>query len=980
MVELSVQPSIPEVVEDPVSAAAGLARLQRALFGHRGQPPRLARYLLVQRLSAGGMGVVYRAYDPQLDRQVAIKLIEADSDDPRASARRLTEAHALAALSHPHVVRIFDVGTYDAAATDADPEVAALLPCGGMFLVLELVEGPTLGQWASAAPRHWRAIRDAFVDAGRGLEAAHAAGLVHHDFKPDNAVLGADGRVRVLDFGLARQAEVTVVDEPPVATAQDSTTSLGPVTRAGPHTRAAGTPMYMAPEQHDGGTTGPASDQFAFCVALFEALFGRGPFLGDDVDSLARTKQRGEIEAPPRTEPVPSWLYRALLRGLSPDPAGRWPSMGALLRALHRDRTTGMRRRWSLATATVAVVTAAGAAWAVRPPAPDDSCDDPSAALDGVWDGSRRHRTHGALSRVARPYAATTADKVSRRLDDYGRAWLDRFAAMCTTIEPHDVALAAIHRDPQLMDLARDCMMQRRRELDTVIDTLVDADPAIVDHAAAMVSRLRPLSGCTDPAQLAMAERLPVDPTRRQAVEHAYADLVRASTMRMAGRRQEAVALAEAVRERADELGYPPLRAEVLRQLAQARIGAGDEHGGVQQLRESIGVAVATNNHRSAAKGWIEVFFELTRVGAGLDAALELQPVVEQAITRTGDDDLWLPWLNNLGAAYLGARNLEMGEQVLRRAEASLATEADPFASLRLLGNLAVIPIDRMEWDLAEERLLEVLTLQLEHLGPDHPDLAISLQNLSWVAIQRPEPVKAREYATRLISILDPIWGEHPAIARAHAMIAESHYMEGDLTRARTQAELSLAMMRRLDGSSNDAERPSLNLLADLEEDAGRPLQARHHRERLLVLEERARGKDHPHNWLSRIRLATLDAQLERDHQARVGLAAARAWFADGQHTLPVDYRCWMMGQIGETQTLLGDMDPAIDSATGAVECGEAARLPAWMIADQRFNLARALLERDRPRALALAREAASDALVVPRAKMQTWIEEHDTP
>ncbi len=933
------------------------------------------------------MGVVYRAYDPQLDRPVAVKLIEAEPDDDRSIERRLAEAHALASLSHPNVVRIFDVGTYDAAEAESDPAVAALLPGGGIFLVLELVEGPTLGQWARERATGWRAIRDAFVAAGRGLEAAHAAGLVHHDFKPDNAVVGNDGRVRVLDFGLARQAETTLVAGGPQpgiddaermgsaerSNADATAVELRSVTRAGAHTRAAGTPVYMAPEQHDGGPTGPASDQFAFCVALYEALCRRVPFAGDDIASLARNKRRGEIDMASSVTGAPWWLMRALHRGLSADAGARWPSMGALLGALRRDRIRGQRRRWSLAMGATAVLAATSTAWAVRAPHAEDACTDPQSALDGAWDDDRRRRIRDAFEEVPRPYTAATLASVERELDGYGARWRAGFSALCEPPVGDRPTTASLGGDPRLLELARYCMMQRRTELQALVESLAEADTATVEHAVTIVGRLRPVDSCTNPATLRMAEQLPGDPVRREAVEQAYAELIRVGALRIAGHEAAAVALAESVRDQAQALDYPPLEAEVLRHLAQARIDAGDQRRGLQLLRDAIAAGIRTNNHRSAARSWMELLFETTRTGEGPAVAFELESVVDQAVERTGDDALALPWLNNLGGAYLTSGDVDNGERVLRQAEALLDTQPDPRGHLRVLGNLATIPLRRLQWSEAEERLLEVLALQEQLYGPGHPDLALTLQNLGWSALQRGEATAAIDYAERLVAVLDPIWGDHPSVARGLALVAEGLYMQGDVAGARAKAEMSLAMLERL-GGQRDAARPALHLLADLEQSSGRYEAARRYRLEIQALEERARGPEHPDNWVSRAHLSTLDALTGRTAVARARLAKVSAWFSDGQHEVHDDYRCWIASQIGLTHAALGDVDTALVRLRDGVACAQQASLPASFVAQMRFDLAGVLVARDPVEAVAMARDALREVPVAARPQIEAWV------
>jgi hypothetical protein len=267
----------------------------------------LGRYIVLDPLGEGGMGVVYAAYDPELDRKLAVKVLrDRLSGAVGRSSRLLREAQALARLDHPNVVAVYDVGTID----------------GQVFIAMELVAGQTIGAWLEARPRDGRAIVEVYRLAGHGLAAAHALGIVHRDFKPENVLIDSRGRVRVVDFGLARTAEdAEDADNPPPGAAPDPERSGGgarvslavTLTRTG---AIVGTPGYIAPEQEHGKTQ-PAVDQFSFCVALWKALYGELPYAGKSGPELAAAAKAGEIRAPSSPTRVPAWLHRILLRGLS---------------------------------------------------------------------------------------------------------------------------------------------------------------------------------------------------------------------------------------------------------------------------------------------------------------------------------------------------------------------------------------------------------------------------------------------------------------------------------------------------------------------------------------------------------------------------------------------------------------------------------------------------------------------------------------
>jgi formylglycine-generating enzyme required for sulfatase activity/tRNA A-37 threonylcarbamoyl transferase component Bud32 len=308
----------------------------------RGQA--LGRYIVLERLGAGATGVVYAAYDPELDRKVAIKILRpkgagGNADEARRQARFVREGKAIARLAHPNVVGVFDVGVAD----------------GRAFLAMEHLAGGTLSDWLDAEKRSWREILKIFVEVGRGLAAAHAEGLVHRDFKPDNVLLDRTGMPKVADFGLVRQAGPSTTEEEkadlPVQTPSDSV--AGALTRTG---TMAGTPAYMAPEQFRGLQTDGRTDQFGFCIALHEALYGRRPFEAETVFDLAEAVMRERIVPAPKSSNVPGWVRRCLLRGLRADPAQRYAKLEDLLSTLEADPVARARKIVVAAVVAVAVV------------------------------------------------------------------------------------------------------------------------------------------------------------------------------------------------------------------------------------------------------------------------------------------------------------------------------------------------------------------------------------------------------------------------------------------------------------------------------------------------------------------------------------------------------------------------------------------------------------------------------------------------
>jgi serine/threonine protein kinase len=301
--------TVPSGVRRPEAAVDGTPYIARGAA--------VGRYVVIGPIGSGGMGVVYRAHDPELNRTVALKLLRSDRASESSHARLLREARAMALLSHPNVVYVHDAGTYE----------------GRVFVAMEFVEGMTLREWLHT-PRSWVDVLGKMIDAGRGIAAAHRANLVHLDIKPDNVLIGVDGRARMTDFGLARSAALRVpagVAEHPRGPSEPA--RLGERDSAGDHSRTGGTPAYLAPERLL-GQVGAQSDQFSFCVTLYLALFGRHPFEGRTLGELWANMADNNIRKPPDGSTVPIAVLEALTRGLRADPKERFATIDALLDAL----------------------------------------------------------------------------------------------------------------------------------------------------------------------------------------------------------------------------------------------------------------------------------------------------------------------------------------------------------------------------------------------------------------------------------------------------------------------------------------------------------------------------------------------------------------------------------------------------------------------------------------------------------------------
>ncbi|MCA9719290.1 MAG: serine/threonine protein kinase, partial [Myxococcales bacterium] len=480
-------------------------------------------YRIVELLGEGGMGSVYAAYDERLDRRVAIKLLrERVGDASQGRARMQREAQALAQLSHPNVVQIYDFGIHE----------------GRMFVAMEYVKGCTLRAWARAHEGEWARFLELMVQAGRGLEAAHAVGIVHRDFKPDNVLVGEDGRVRVADFGLARAAEgrTPTVEE---LSSEEELSASGSLDEAVTHDgMMVGTPAYMAPEQLLHGDFNAHTDQFSFCVVLYEGLYGQRPYQGKGVSQLAHAMFAGKIPPPPRGSPVPARLDALVRRGLSADREVRFPSMTALLAALDPSRARA-GRRWLSAVGTVGLL---GVGIAVGNQLRGDgetACSSSAAALEDVWNAPARDAMREAMVAAAPGYGDEVFTRVESALGDHVGRWTALHAGAC---EAH----ARGEQTSRALDLQLGCLQREKNELAALVTLLGQVEGDELERVVPAVASLDALDRCADVELLTRGAR-PIPAEKREAVAAAYARLDRVRGLERLGRFQAGVEQADAV-------------------------------------------------------------------------------------------------------------------------------------------------------------------------------------------------------------------------------------------------------------------------------------------------------------------------------------------------------------------------------------------------------------------------------------------------
>jgi eukaryotic-like serine/threonine-protein kinase len=708
------------------------------LFRTKARPVKIGRFTVLERLGEGGMGVVYTAYDDQLDRKVAVKVLrgEATRHDEMGRTRLLREAQAMARLSHPNIVTVHEVGSLEHE----------------VFIAMEFVRGTSLDSWLRGTRRPWRAVLGAFIKAGRGLEAAHRAGIVHRDFKPHNVLVGDDGAIKVLDFGLARATDHAGSEELSSTPESGAYNQEGgslldlPLTCTG---AIMGTPAYMAPEQHEGRPATAQSDQFSFCVSLFEGLYALHPFDCSTLATLIHGVTTGRVQDPGPAQKVPGWLRRVLMRGLSVDAARRYPSMTALLVDLGKDPAAA-RRRW-FGTAAVAGFVGAGSFGAASLlPAAAPVCQDIETELAGVWDADRGEAVRKAMLATGVAYAADTWARVQPRLDAYAQEWLAMRGEACET---HHAA----RQSDLLFDLRSACLDQRRDSLGALVEIFAVADAAAVEKAVTAVAALPPVAGCADTTALTQAVPPPDDPALARKVSAARTILARAKAHEDAGQYAQGLVVAAPVLADAETTAYKPLLAEALLQRGSLHLFAGEAVPAHRDLEHATRVAVAADHESVAAIAASRDLFvraELLRQHA---EALADAPLTAALVERTGERTrIRAEFLNNLGIAHFAAGATAEAKATLTDALAlkrELHGEDDPDLA-NTLNNLASVYQQDHEFEVAVDRFGEAIGVLERSLGPQHPILASVEYNLGYALRSQGKPARGEPHLQRGLAIL----------------------------------------------------------------------------------------------------------------------------------------------------------------------------------------------------------------------------------
>jgi serine/threonine protein kinase/Tfp pilus assembly protein PilF len=735
----------------PSTAASYLAK--GALVG---------RYMVLDVLGEGGMGVVYRAFDPELDRHVAVKLLQTKVGATESWLVR--EAQALARLSHPNVVAVFDVGTIS----------------DRVFVAMELVEGTTLRAWL-ADPRSWREVLHVMRAAGAGLAAAHAAGLVHRDFKPENVLVAGDGRVRVMDFGLARldQDDVSELDVEAKSPLSDRLTVAGTVL---------GTPAYIAPELYRGEPAGPRSDQFAFGVALYEALYHNRPY------SKEQLRAGAAVPKPPSSR-VPAVIERAVLRAIAPRSEDRYASMDALLEDLDRNPYAWRRTAAFAAVAALAI----GGGLVLRGTKPE-LCTGAERRLAGVWDPQIKQTVRAAFEATKKPFATQAYTGLERALDDYTHEWTQ------TVVESCEATRKRGEQTEEVLSLRETCLDQRIDEVHFLAKLLANADGPLVEKGDKVVFELEPIASCSNVNALRAPGAIP--PSIRPQVDVLLSKLAEAKAELIAGHYLPSLVAVQQILDGAKRLNWDPLVADALSLRAATLLTTGNPEEAMPAFAEATWAAMRGKRDDVVALTGLAAAYAAADVGG-----------------KPGEAKIWF------GLALAAAQRIGTDHILERRfleAEGVIALQSGD-----LLGGISAYE--------------KALAAAIAHVGADSPSLWVEEQYLGSALAKSGAFGKARPHYERALALREKSVGlDHPDIALLLTNLGACFEHEHDYKQARAAFERALAFRERYYGKNSFMLVATLDNFGELLRDQGDNAAAAANQERAIELAKRVPGTAHP--------------------------------------------------------------------------------------------------------------------------------------
>ncbi len=712
----------------------------------------LGRYLLLEKLGSGGMGEVFAAYDPHLDRKVALKLLRTGSLSAlEGRARLVREAQSMARLQHPNVAAVHDVGTFDER----------------VFVAMEFIEGETLSEWLRGQ-RDWKDVVRLFVECGNGLSAAHQAGIVHRDFKPDNVLIGSDGRPRVVDFGLARQAHTPAENPPPARPVVDlplDATAGSPLTRDG---AVMGTPGYMAPEQLAGLAADARSDQFAFSVALFEALYGKRPFGGTTLKAHAAEIVEGKLAAIPANTSVPAHIHQVVVRGLSADPAGRFDSIDALIDKLRPRRVAAAGKRFIAAMVVMAVIGAVAVGYGIFANRKMQICSGSDKRLAGLWDAATKQRLKATFLSTQAPFVTDAWRVVEASLDTYTRVWVGAAGEAC---EAARLRKTDTEDDYQLK---LRCLNDRLQHVKSITRRLEAADRTVVTNSVTLVKGLDSIESCLDAAALS-ARAHPRDEKGHEKEAELEQALLEARTLHDSGKYARGIELLRLALEVAK--GAPPgplAEAQLLLGRLQARAGLAKEAEAT--LLSAAVFAQSSGEASLAARAFSRLGMVAGSMSNKFEEAIAWQQLASAAAARVANDkEIEAELSSNAGLVALAQNDPRRAYEEFQNAltlEQDRLGEDNPEVA-RTLNNLGIALARLRRFKEAGDTYKRSYELQLRYLGTEHPDTAATMHNLGVMQKKDGQFSEALINFERALAVRKATLGdEHPDTATTHLSLA----------------------------------------------------------------------------------------------------------------------------------------------------------------------------------------------------------------
>ncbi|MGQ0508400.1 MAG: tetratricopeptide repeat protein [Myxococcaceae bacterium] len=872
------------------------------------------RYLILERAGSGAMGDVFAAWDPKLARRVALKVLKVGS-----KARMLDEARAMARVAHPNIVPVFDVSEADSRS----------------FVAMEFVEGSTLRDWLSApGERAAREVISIFERAGAGLAAAHDAGVVHRDFKPENVLLGRDGSVRVTDFGLAKLE------------AEDASGGF------------AGTPAYMAPEQQRGLPADARSDQYSFCVSLFETLGQERPSVSEPISP----EQWSQLRASRRVRKV-------LKRGLSNDPANRFESMHSLLVALSAPR----RKQWLIAAGALGAALVLVSGWSFQRFASYRACALPADQILDVWSPQQKAAAQRAFAATKRPFAASAWTAASRVLDSYASKWKQKRVDAC----------AATHlraeQSAELLDRRLACLQTKLVAFSAVTSLLGEADAKMVENWPRVTGAVGSIQDCDADALLAS-----VAPPRelKALVQESRAALVSAHALAIAGRYSAARPAAEAVLERARGIPYLPHQAEALALTAIVLGEQGENAPARLRLEEALLAAQAGGDAAQEARIWARQAGEAHSQGK-YEEGLSLAKRARAVLTRVNPPPPLLDaHIHNVtGVLLKTAGKYSEAFVELREGLALLAPlESAAPERARAHSNLGNALLAAGQLDEARPEFESALRVAEDFLGAEHPDVAGHHTNLATWLYRMGKLDEARAETKTALRTYEAAFGEnHPSISAALSNLGLFEKTAGRPAEALVYQRRALAIRQKLLGANHPEVVTLLANIGSTFSALNRHSEAQNHLCEALMLAEEKLGKKHPTTAAVLETRARDFARQQRWMDALRDLERARAIREARKQS---SAHAVVLAGMGEAYAGLRQLLQARALLERSVELAQQGAAPDEL-AECRFQLARVLsAQGEGVRAHALAEKAFEGFAGAPiqRKLVETWLKRESKP